>query len=146
MAIRYNIELRDDGGSAGTDIEATDLPDAWEKALQWAEEGDWPDEGCVVYLRVERLDDQGEVVEEREEEVEVNAPDGIIFDQNRNPIHQDIRQNPVDGLWYTNVWQGTQNVTNVRRYGYRTRAEAEDGDISDYNAASRNEPYDTEDF
>ena len=68
------------------------------------------------------------------------------FDQNRNPIHQDIRQNPVDSLWYTNVWQGTQNVTNVRRYGYRTRAEAEDGDISDYNAASRNEPYDTEDF
>ena len=68
------------------------------------------------------------------------------FDQNRNPIHQDIRQNPVDSLWYTNVWQGTQNVTNVRRYGYRTRAEAEAGDISDFNAASYHEPYDTEDF
>jgi hypothetical protein len=28
----------------------------------------------------------------------------------------------------------------MRRYGYRTRAKAEDGDISDFNADSYNEP------
>ena len=61
-------------------------------------------------------------------------------DQNGNLIHRDIRQNPVDGLWYTNVWSGSQYVTNVRRYGYLTRAEAEDGDISDFDAASYREP------
>jgi hypothetical protein len=48
--------------------------------------------------------------------------------------------NPIDGLWYTTVWQGTQNVFDVRRVGYRTRAEAEDGDISDCNADSYREP------
>jgi hypothetical protein len=141
MSYTYIVDLMDEGGGGGTDIEATNLREAWENALKWAEKGDWPDAGCVVRLQVERLDDQGKVVEEREEEVEVNAPDGgIIFDQNRNPIHQDIRQNPVDGLWYTNVWQGTQNVFDVRRVGYRTRAEAEDGDISDCNADSYREP------
>jgi len=62
------------------------------------------------------------------------------FDQNGNPIHRDVRQNPTDGLWYTNVWTGLQYVTNVSRYGYRTRAEARDGDISDFDAASYHEP------
>ena len=61
-------------------------------------------------------------------------------DQNGRPIHRDIRQNTVDGLWYTNVWSGSQYVTNVRRYGYLTRAEAKDGDISDFDAASYREP------
>jgi hypothetical protein len=141
MAYTYNIDLMDDGGGGGTDVEATNLHDAWENALKWAEDGDWPEEGCVVSLRVERLDDQGEVVEEREEEVEVNAPeDGMRFDQNGNPVHRDIRQNPIDDLWYTSVWTGSRIVTNMCRYGYRTRAEAEDGDISDFNAASYREP------
>ena len=141
MTHTYSIWLIDDGGSGGTDIEATNLQEAWENALKWAEEGDWPDAGCVVHLQVERLDDQGKVVEEREEEVEVNVRDeGMHFDQNGKPIHRDVRQNPIDGLWYTNVWSGFQFVTNVRRYGYRTRAKAEDGDLSDFNAASYNEP------
>ena len=142
MSIKYNIDLMDDGGGGSTDIEAANLQDAWENALKWAENGDWPDEGCVVGLRVERLDDQGEVVEEREEEVEVNVPDeGMHFDQNGRPIHRDIRQNTVDGLWYTTVWTGSSHcVTNVSRYGYRTRTEARDGDISDFDAASYREP------
>ena len=29
-------------------------------------------------------------------------------DQNGRPIHRDIRQNPVDGLWYTNVATWTE--------------------------------------
>ena len=62
------------------------------------------------------------------------------LDQDGNPIHRGVRQNPVDGLWYTTVWAGSQYVTNVRRYGYRTRAEARDGDISDFDAASYLEP------
>lgn len=143
MTHQYSILLFDDpAGYGGTEIEATHLQEAWENALKWAEEGDWPDAGCVVGLRVERLDDQGEVVEEREEEVEVNVPDeGMHFDQNGEPIHRDIRQNSIDGLWYTYVWTGASPcVTNVRRYGYRTRAEAEDGDISDCDAASYHEP------
>ena len=142
MRHTYSITLVDDGEVGGTDIEATNLQEAWENALKWAEEGDWPDEGCVVRLQVERLDDQGKVVEEREEEVEVNVPDeGMHFDQNGIPIHRDVRQNPIDGLWYTNVWSGSPHcVFNVRRYGYRTRAKAEDGNLSDFNAASYNEP------
>jgi len=141
MSYTYIVDLMDEGGGGGTDIEATNLREAWENALKWAEKGDWPDAGCVVRLRVERLDDQGEVVEEREEEVEVNVPDeGMHFDQNGIPIHRNVRQNPIDGLFYTTVWAGSQFVTNVRRYGYRTRAKAEDGDISDCNADSYREP------
>jgi nucleoside diphosphate kinase len=64
----------------------------------------------------------------------------MTHDQNGNPIHRDIRQSSIDGLWYTTVWSGSHYVTNVRRYGYRTRAEARDGDISDFDAASYHEP------
>ena len=64
----------------------------------------------------------------------------ITRDQNGNPVYRDIRQNPYDGLWYKTVWFGSNYVTIVRRYGYRTRAEARDGDISDSNAASYREP------
>jgi hypothetical protein len=61
-------------------------------------------------------------------------------DQNGQPIHRWVSQNPIDDLWYTTVWEGSQNVFNVRRYGYRTRAEARDGHIGDFKAASYQEP------
>ena len=64
----------------------------------------------------------------------------MTHDQNGNPIHRDIQQSSIDGLWYTTVWEGSQNVFNVRRYGYRTRAAAREGDISDFHAASYGEP------
>ena len=64
-------------------------------------------------------------------------------DQNGNPVCRNIRRNPIDGLWYTNVFWGGGGggfVSMMRRYGYRTRTEARDGDISDIDAASYNEP------
>ena len=65
-------------------------------------------------------------------------------DQNGNQVYKGVRRNPSDGLWYTNVfWGGGASgafVSRMRRYGYRTRAEARDGDISDFNAASYHEP------
>lgn len=64
-------------------------------------------------------------------------------DQNGNRVYQDVRRNPDDGLWYANVFWGGGGggfVSEMRRYGYRTRAEARDGDISDFNADSYNEP------
>ena len=66
-----------------------------------------------------------------------------MYDQNGNRVYKDIRRNPSDGLWYVNVFWGGDGggfVSNIRRYGYRTRAKAEDGDISDFNAASYREP------
>ncbi len=53
---------------------------------------------------------------------------------------KDIRKNPSDGLWYVNVFWGNGFASLMRRYGYRTRAEARDGDISDFDAASYREP------
>ena len=70
-----------------------------------------------------------------------------MYDQNGNRVYKDIRKNPSDGLWYVNVFWGDGNggkVSNMRRYGYRTRAEARDGDISDFDAASYNEPTEEE--
>jgi hypothetical protein len=65
-------------------------------------------------------------------------------DQNGNPVYKDVRRSAIDGLWYTNVfWGGGSRipVTMVRRYGYHTRAEARDGDIStDHNVWSMHEP------
>ena len=63
-------------------------------------------------------------------------------DQNGNPVFKNVRQNPINGLWYTNVWSGGgygEPVSNIRRYGYGTQAQARDGDISDCNAASYHE-------
>ena len=64
-------------------------------------------------------------------------------DQNGNPVHKNISRNPIDGLWYANVFFGGGGggfVSAMRRYGYRTRAAAREGDISDFHAASYGEP------
>ena len=66
-------------------------------------------------------------------------------DQNGNPVYKDVRKNPIDGLWYVNVfWGGGGNmaVSMIDRHGYDTQAQARDGDISDFNAASYHEPED----
>lgn len=47
----YIAEL--DGGRLGdTAITARTIKQAWKEAVVWAQEGDWPDEGCRVSLRV----------------------------------------------------------------------------------------------
>jgi hypothetical protein len=65
-------------------------------------------------------------------------------DQNGNPVYKNVRRSAIDGLWYTNVFWGGGGgipVTLVRRLGYRTRAEARDGDISTYrHVRSSHEP------
>jgi len=69
------------------------------------------------------------------------------YDQNGNPVYKDVRQNPINGLWYTNVWSGGgygEPVSNIRRYGYGTRAQAREGNISDFNASSYHEPEDAD--
>jgi hypothetical protein len=55
-----------------------------------------------------------------------------IRDQNGKTLTHDIRRED-DGTWGCTVWFGGWNgfATNVRRYHYRTREQAEDGDISD---------------
>jgi hypothetical protein len=66
-----------------------------------------------------------------------------MYDQNGKRVYKDIRRNPTDSLWYVNVlWGGGSGgfVSLMRRYGYRTRAEARDGDISDFDAASYKAP------
>ena len=50
--------------------------------------------------------------------------------QNGEQISREIRREP-DGTWGRNVWFGSGCVTNVRRYYYRTRMHAVQGDISD---------------
>ena len=64
-------------------------------------------------------------------------------DQNGKLVYKDVRRSVIDGLWYTNVFWGGGGggfVSMTRRYGYRTRTEARDGDISDIDAVSYNEP------
>jgi len=61
-----------DGGMGGEEtIEAANMKEAIEEAIDWAKEGDWPDEGCTVDVTVKRLDDDGEPVEEETVEVEI---------------------------------------------------------------------------
>jgi len=53
-------------------------------------------------------------------------------DQNGRRLHADVRREE-DGSWGATVWFGGLNGlgTHVRRYYYRTRAEARRADISD---------------
>jgi len=51
-------------------------------------------------------------------------------DSNDMVVTMSIRHEP-DGTWGRNVWFGRRNVTDVRRYYYRTRVAARAGDISD---------------
>ena len=52
------------------------------------------------------------------------------YDQNGNRIYSNVRQN-TDGTWSVTVWFGFNPATTIRRYTYRTRQEARNGDISD---------------
>lgn len=54
-------------------------------------------------------------------------------DANGRRLARDVGREP-DGLWGVNVWAGRAYVTDVRRYVYRTRAEARKADISDGEA------------
>lgn len=55
----------------------------------------------------------------------------MTFDQNGNALHKRITHD-ADGTWSANVWFGSTPATNLRRYyGYKTRAEARDSDISE---------------
>ena len=52
-------------------------------------------------------------------------------DQNDNCIYPEIRRED-DGTWSRNVWWGHACATNIeRRYGYKSRKAAMDGDISE---------------
>lgn len=58
-------------------------------------------------------------------------------DSNGNPVYMQIRREP-DGTWSRNVWSGSGNVTNVRRYyGYATRRAARNGNISMHPGETR---------
>lgn len=52
------------------------------------------------------------------------------YDQNNNRVTSSVRRE-ADGTWGANVWFGSGFVTDVRRYVYRTRAQARQADISD---------------
>jgi len=101
-----------DGGNGGdTDIEADNLKEAWEYAVAWAKEGDWPDDGCLIQLNVSRQDDDGEILEEEWDFVEIvpdeDALDEYSDDHKRDDHEHDwraphsivggIRENP--GCW-----------------------------------------------
>jgi len=52
------------------------------------------------------------------------------WDVDGNPVYKNIERDK-DGIWWVTVWYGWRPVTDVRRYGYETRAAARAGDISD---------------
>jgi hypothetical protein len=56
----------------------------------------------------------------------------MIRDSNGTPLNRNVRRE-ANGYWYVTVWFGGVNGmgTDVRRYGYRTREQARNGDISD---------------
>lgn len=51
------------------------------------------------------------------------------MDQNGESVTQSIRKETAG--WGVNVWFGTKPATTIRRYYYRTRAQARQADISD---------------
>jgi hypothetical protein len=54
----------DCGEGGETTLSAASLKDALVQAILWADEGDWPTEGCDVDVRVWTEDEDGEVDEE----------------------------------------------------------------------------------
>lgn len=66
-----------DGGDGGdTDIEADTLQEAWEEAVEWARDGDWPADGCRVDLCVTSVDDPEE---ERHEDIEIPPDEDALM-------------------------------------------------------------------
>ena len=62
-------------------------------------------------------------------------------DQNDRPLYANVRRD-ADGTWSANVWSGHYHATTLRRYfGFRTRREAMDADISEIPAGGRSGEY-----
>lgn len=66
----YQTDI-DGGEGGGTIFYAESLKNALVQAIEWAQDGDWPDEGCDVDVRVWTEDEDGEVDEELEESVHI---------------------------------------------------------------------------
>lgn len=59
------------------------------------------------------------------------------YDQNGAPLRKNVRRDG-DGTWSANVWFGCQPATEIRRYfGYATRNDAQDANISVLPAGGR---------
>lgn len=66
----YHAEI--DGGQGGeTTFEADSIESALSRTIEWAEGGDWPDTGCKVRVRVWSEDEDGDIVEEERDTVEI---------------------------------------------------------------------------
>lgn len=63
--MKYKIEI--DGGWGGdTTLEAASIEEALERAEEWAEEGDWPAEGCTITVSATPIGEDGELLEDEE--------------------------------------------------------------------------------
>lgn len=66
------------------------------------------------------------------------------YDQNGERLYRHTRRDS-DGTWSANVWFGCQPATTIRRYyGYATKREAQDADISEIPENGRIGTYDQE--
>lgn len=71
----YHAEI--DGGQGGdTTLEATSLKDAMVQAIEWARDGDWPEQGCDIDVRVWK--DDGNVDEERKKSVHIPSAEEAL--------------------------------------------------------------------
>jgi hypothetical protein len=61
--MNYNAII--DGGEGGhTIIKAESAKEALIEAIDWAEQGDWPEDGCDITVYVENMDDDSDCAEE----------------------------------------------------------------------------------
>jgi hypothetical protein len=79
MQMEYACDIDGGQGGDGT-VEADNLDEAMEAAVRWAREGDWPDEGCEIKVRVWRIDD-GEEVEEAEQSIDIEPDHDTLIRQ-----------------------------------------------------------------
>ncbi len=129
----YRVEI--DGGQGGSEIiEAKSIQSAWTRGCDWAQYGDWPEQGCSISLRVVGLRLDGtESDEEIRGDIDIEPDhDYLIREAGGNPDcdhdwtsegEGGCRENP--GVWSTG---GTtmEFHTHCRRCGLH-RAETEKG-------------------
>lgn len=76
--MRYAVDI-DYGQGGDTTVEADSPKDAMAEAIGWARDGDWPDDGCTVRVRVWPEDDP-DSVEHRVITIEAQAPECVDAD------------------------------------------------------------------
>ena len=114
---KYEAEI-DNGQGGTTEIDAKSIDVAMAKAILWAQDGDWPDDGCDIDVSVRPADDEDDdwttrtihIPSDAEKLDEQIESDGVVLGQRRGEYETEQVVAVLGRLYHTHPNGGAHGV------------------------------------